>query len=150
VNKEIFFMQRALAQAKKASDMGEVPVGAVLTFEGEIIAESHNQPISMNDPNSHAEINVIRQAAKFFNNYRLEKTSIYVTLEPCMMCCGALIHSRIENLIFSATDPKSGTVISNGNLLDSSYINHKVAYSQGPLAEESSELLKNFFSKRRL
>ena len=143
-------MKRALDQAQKAFDIGEVPVGAVLTLDGEIIAESHNNPISTSDPSSHAEINVIREAAKFLKNYRLQNTTLYVTLEPCMMCCGALIHARIENLVFSATDSKSGAVVSRANLLDSDFINHKVNYSQGTMAKESSDLLKRFFSQRRL
>ena len=143
-------MKRALDQAQKAFDIGEVPVGAVLTLDGEIIAESHNKPISNSDPSSHAEINVIREAAKFLKNYRLQNTTLYVTLEPCMMCCGALIHARIENLVFSATDSKSGAVVSRANLLDSDFINHKVNYSQGTMAKESSDLLKRFFSQRRL
>ena len=143
-------MKRALDQAQKAFDIGEVPVGAVLTLDGEIIAESHNKPISTSDPSSHAEINVIREAAKFLKNYRLQNTTLYVTLEPCMMCCGALIHARIENLVFSATDSKSGAVVSRTNLLDSDFINHKVNYSQGTMAKESSDLLKRFFSQRRL
>ena len=143
-------MKRALDQAQKAFDIGEVPVGAVLTLDGEIIAESHNKPISTSDPSSHAEINVIREAAKFLKNYRLQNTTLYVTLEPCMMCCGALIHARIENLVFSATDSKSGAVVSRANLLDSDFINHKVSYSQGTMAKESSDLLKRFFSQRRL
>ena len=143
-------MKRALDQAQKAFDIGEVPVGAVLTLDGEIIAESHNNPISTSDPSSHAEINVIREAAKFLKNYRLQNTTLYVTLEPCMMCCGALIHARIENLVFSAKDSKSGAVVSRANLLDSDFINHKVNYSQGTMAKESSDLLKRFFSQRRL
>ena len=143
-------MQRALEQAKKAESEGEVPVGAVLTFEDEIIAEAHNTPISINDPSGHAEVNVMRKGAQILNNYRLENTSLYVTLEPCMMCCGLLIHARVENLIFSATDPKSGSVISNANLLDSDFVNHRVNYSQGPLAKESSKLLRKFFADKRL
>ena len=150
MSKELFFMQRALEQAKKAEREGEVPVGAVLTFEDEIIAEAHNTPISINDPSGHAEVNVMRKGAQILNNYRLENTSLYVTLEPCMMCCGLLIHARVENLIFSATDPKSGSVISNANLLDSDFINHRVNYSQGPLAKESSKLLRKFFTDKRL
>jgi|TARA_B110000003_G_scaffold108797_1_gene111309 tRNA(adenine34) deaminase len=150
VKRDLFFMKRALDQAQKAFDIGEVPVGAVLTLDGEIIAESHNKPISTSDPSSHAEINVIREAAKFLKNYRLQNTTLYVTLEPCMMCCGALIHARIENLVFSATDSKSGAVVSRANLLDSDFINHKVNYSQGTMAKESSDLLKRFFSQRRL
>ena len=143
-------MQRALEQAKKAQSEGEVPVGAVLTFEDEIIAEAHNTPISINDPSGHAEVNVMRKGAQILNNYRLENTSLYVTLEPCMMCCGLLIHARVENLIFSATDPKSGSVVSNANLLDSDFVNHRVKYSQGPLTKESSKLLRKFFADKRL
>ena len=143
-------MNRALKQAQKAFDIGEVPVGAVLVHEEKIIAESHNNPISTCDPSSHAEINVIRDGAKFLKNYRLNNTSLYVTLEPCAMCCGALIHARVENLIFSAADLKSGAVVSNGNLLDSDFINHKVNYLQGLLQDESSDLLKRFFSQKRL
>ena len=143
-------MERALAQAQKAYEEDEVPVGAVLVIDNEIFAEGHNQPINTNDPTSHAEINVIRKAAKELNNYRLENSSIYVTLEPCLMCCGAMIHARIENLIFSTTDPKSGAVVSNSSALDFNFINHKINYSQGLLSEESSKLLKQFFANKRL
>ena len=150
MNKDLFFMQEALDEAKKGLAKGEVPVGAVLTFNNEIIAKGHNSPISSNDPSCHAEVNTIREAASILKNYRLEKTSLYVTLEPCSMCCGLLIHSRIENLIFAALDPKSGAVKSNASLLDADFINHKVHYSQGPLENQSSELLKSFFRARRL
>ena len=150
MNKDLLFMQEALDEAKKGLAKGEVPVGAVLTFNNEIIAKGHNSPISSNDPSCHAEVNTIREAANILKNYRLEKTSLYVTLEPCAMCCGLLIHSRIENLIFAPLDPKSGAVMSNACLLDASFINHKVNYSQGPLATQSSELLKSFFRARRL
>jgi len=150
MNKELFFMERALAQAYKAYEEDEVPVGAVLIIDNEIIAEGHNQPIRRSDPTSHAEINVIRQAAEVLDNYRLENSSIYVTLEPCLMCCGAMIHARIENLIFSTTDPKSGAVVSNLRALDFNFTNHKVKYSQGLLSEKSSKLLKRFFLNKRL
>ena len=150
MNKDLLFMQEALDEAKKGLAKGEVPVGAVLTFNNEIIAKGHNSPISSNDPSCHAEVNAIREAANILKNYRLEKTSLYVTLEPCAMCCGLLIHSRIENLIFAALDPKSGAVKSNASLLDADFINHKVNYSQGPLENQSSELLKSFFRARRL
>ena len=143
-------MERALAQAQKAFEEDEVPVGAVLIIDNEIVAEGHNQPINTDDPTSHAEINVIRKAAKELNNYRLENSSIYVTLEPCLMCCGAMIHARIENLIFSTTDPKSGAVVSNSRALDFNFTNHKIKYSQGLLSEESSKLLKQFFANKRL
>ena len=143
-------MKRALMQAKDAAILGEVPVGAVLTLNGEIIAEDHNRSISLNDPSAHAEINVLRKAANLLGNYRLPKASLYVTLEPCLMCCGAIVHARIDNLIFSAADPKSGVVISNLNLLESEFLNHSINFKQGPLIEESSDLLKCFFRERRL
>jgi len=150
MNQDLYFMKRAILQAQIAYDEDEVPVGAVLVKDGEIIAESYNQLIQLNDPTSHAEINVIRKASKILGNYRLNNTSLYVTLEPCLMCCGAMIHARIENLIFSTKDPKSGAVVSNARALDYSFINHKVRYSYGPLKEESSNLLKKFFSEKRL
>ena len=143
-------MQRALKQANDAANLGEVPVGAVLTLNDEIIAEDHNRSISLNDPSAHAEINVIRKGAELMGNYRLTNTSLYVTLEPCVMCCGALVHARIDNLIFSAADPKSGAVISNLNLLEEEFLNHSISFKQGPLIEESSDLLKSFFRERRL
>ena len=150
MKKDLFFMQRALKQARDASNLGEVPVGAVLTLNDEIIAEDHNRSISLNDPSAHAEINVIRKGAELMGNYRLPNTSLYVTLEPCMMCCGALVHARIGNLIFSAADPKSGAVISNLNLLEAEFLNHAISFRQGPLIKESSNLLKCFFRERRL
>ena len=150
MNQDLIFMKRAILQAQTAYDEDEVPVGAVLVKDGEIIAESYNQLIQLNDPTSHAEINVIRKASKILGNYRLNNTSLYVTLEPCLMCCGAMIHARIENLIFSTKDPKSGAVVSNARALDYNFINHKVRYSYGPLKEECSNLLKKFFSEKRL
>ena len=150
MNQDLIFMKRAFLQAQKAYVEDEVPVGAVLVKDGEIIAESYNKLIQLNDPTSHAEINVIRKASKILGNYRLNNTSLYVTLEPCLMCCGAMIHARIENLIFSTKDPKSGAVVSNARALDYNFINHKVTYSYGTLKEESSELLKKFFSEKRL
>ena len=150
MNQDLIFMKRAILQAQTAYEEDEVPVGAVLVKDGEIIAESYNKLIQLNDPTSHAEINVIRKASKILGNYRLNNTSLYVTLEPCLMCCGAMIHARIENLIFSTKDPKSGAVVSNARALDYNFINHKVRYSYGPLKEESSNLLKKFFSEKRL
>ncbi|MFL2692196.1 MAG: tRNA adenosine(34) deaminase TadA [Gammaproteobacteria bacterium] len=150
MNQDLIFMKRAILQAQTAYEEDEVPVGAVLVKDGEIIAESYNQLIQLNDPTSHAEINVIRKASKILGNYRLNNTSLYVTLEPCLMCCGAMIHARIENLIFSTKDPKSGAVVSNARALDYNFINHKVRYSYGPLKEECSNLLKKFFSEKRL
>ena len=146
---DLFYMERAIQQAKLASAKEEVPVGAVIVLENEIIAESHNNSITSLDPSCHAEIEVIKLAASRLGNYRILDAVMYVTLEPCMMCCGALVHARMKEVVFGAKDSKSGAVLSNANLLDSHFLNHKVDYRQGPLEEESANLLKNFFSKKR-
>ena len=150
MTKDEEWMKIAIRQAKFAETQGEVPVGAVITLDNKIIGRGFNQVISKNDVTAHAEILAIRDASKNLKNYRLNNTCMYVTLEPCLMCCGAMIHARIENLIFSTKDPKSGAVVSNARALDYSFINHKVRYSYGPLKEESSNLLKKFFSEKRL
>ena len=142
-------MKLALDEAKLAYSKKEVPVGAVLVKNDEVISHSHNQSISKNDPSGHAEMNVLRDAAKTMNNYRLNGTSLYVTLEPCLMCFGACIHARIDRLIFSTEDQKSGVVINNLNLQEESFFNHKISITSGILAVESSELLKKFFLERR-
>ena len=142
-------MKLALDEAKLAYSKNEVPVGAVLVKDNEVISRSHNQSISKIDPSSHAEINVLRNAAKTMDNYRLNGTSLYVTLEPCLMCFGACIHARIDRLIFSTEDQKSGVVINNLNLREESFFNHKILITSGILAAESSELLKKFFLERR-
>ena len=149
MKKDLFFMQRALKQAKDAAILGEVPVGAVLTLNDEIIAEDHNRSVTLNDHSAHAEMNVLREAAKKVDNYRLNGASLYVTLEPCLMCFGACIHARIDRLIFATEDQKSGVVINNLNLQEESFFNHKISVSSGILATESSELLKKFFQERR-
>ena len=142
-------MKLALDEAKLAYSKKEVPVGAVLVKDDKLISRSHNQSISKNDPSGHAEMNVLRDAAKTMNNYRLNGTSLYVTLEPCLMCFGACIHARIDRLIFSTEDQKSGVVINNLNLQEESFFNHKISITSGILAAESSELLKKFFLERR-
>ena len=142
-------MKLALDEAKLAYSKKEVPVGAVLVKNDEVISHSHNQSISKNDPSGHAEMNVLRDAAKTMNNYRLNGMSLYVTLEPCLMCFGACIHARIDRLIFSTEDQKSGVVINNLNLQEESFFNHKISITSGILAAESSELLKKFFLERR-
>ncbi len=142
-------MKLALDEAKLAYSKKEVPVGAVLVKNDKVISRSHNQSISKNDPSGHAEMNVLRDAAKTMNNYRLNGTSLYVTLEPCLMCFGACIHARIDRLIFSTEDQKSGVVINNLNLQEESFFNHKISITSGILAAESSELLKKFFLERR-
>ena len=142
-------MKLALDEAKLAFSRKEVPVGAVLVKGDKVISRSHNQSISKNDPSGHAEMNVLRDAAKTMDNYRLNGTSLYVTLEPCLMCFGACIHARIDRLIFATEDQKSGVVINNLNLHEESFFNHKILISSGILAAESSELLKKFFQERR-
>ena len=143
------FMEEALIEAKKALKKGEVPVGAVVVLEEDIIGRGYNQPITKNDPTAHAEIMALRDAAMSLENYRLKDTLVYTTLEPCLMCAGALVHARIKKLIYSASDPKSGVIESNGNLMQSAFLNHKISYEGGILKEESSEILKNFFLKKR-
>jgi len=142
-------MKLALDEAKMAYSKNEVPVGAVLVKNDEVISRSHNKSISKNDPSGHAEMNALRDAAKKIDNYRLNGASLYVTLEPCLMCFGACIHSRIDRLIFATEDQKSGVVINNLNLKEESFFNHKISVSSGILTTESSELLKKFFQERR-
>ena len=142
-------MKLALEEAKLAYLKKEVPVGAVLVQDNEIISRSHNQSITKNNPSGHAEMNVLRDAANKLDNYRLNGASLYVTLEPCLMCFGACIHARIDRLIFATEDQKSGVVINNLNLQEESFFNHKISISSGILATESSALLKKFFRERR-
>ena len=146
---DLFFMKRAYEQALLGFNKEEIPVGAVVVYENKVISEAHNESISKTDPTSHAEIEAIRGAAFKIGNYRLTDATMYVTLEPCLMCCGALIHARFDKVIFSTKDEKSGAVISNGNLLEVNFINHFVKFKQGPLQEESSALLKEFFKNKR-
>lgn len=143
------FMQRALSQAKLAFSRDEVPVGAIIVLDNKIIAESHNASLRKLDASAHAEIEVLRLASLKVGNYRILDAIMYVTLEPCMMCSGALANSRIKEVVFAAKDKKSGAVVSNDNLLDSSYLNHKVKYRQGPFVNEAAKLLKEFFSNKR-
>ena len=143
------WMTLALKQAEAAAQAGEVPVGAVLIAEGEVLAEAHNRPISAQDPTAHAEILALRAAAIRRQNYRLPRTTLYVTVEPCTMCVGALIHARIDQLVFGAREPKSGAVVSRQNLLDSASLNHTVRYREGVLAEECGKIMQVFFQSRR-
>ena len=149
MDKDLIFMKRAFEQALLGFDKEEIPVGAVVVYKNEIIAEAHNESIQKTDPTSHAEIEAIRKAAIKIGNYRLTGATMYVTLEPCLMCCGALIHARFNKVIFSTLDKKSGAVVSNGSLLEAKFINHQVKFEQGLLQEESSELLKKFFKDKR-
>ena len=143
------WMSFALEEAKKAEREGEVPVGAVLVKDNLLIAKSHNKPISENDPTAHAEIKVLRAAGSEIKNYRLPGTTLYVTLEPCAMCLGAIMQARIQRVVFGAYDPKTGVCGSSENFMEASCFNHKIDLTSGVLENESKQLLKNFFNSRR-
>lgn len=143
------FMDRALAEAAAAAEEGEVPVGAVVVAGEEVVGVAHNRPIAANDPTAHAEILALRAAAARRGNYRLTDCDLYVTLEPCAMCVGALVHARIRRLVYAAADPKGGAVASYLRLLESPHWNHRVEVTAGVLAEESAALLQRFFALRR-
>ena len=149
MNDDEKWMALALEQANKAEEDGEVPVGAILVKDGLLIAKAHNQPISTNDVTAHAEIQLLRAAGKKLKNYRLTGTSLYVTLEPCAMCLGAIMHARVEHVVFGAYDPKTGVCGSSENLIDANCFNHKIDLVSGVLENESKQLLKNFFNSRR-
>ena len=143
------FMQRAIELAKESFDHGEVPVGAVIVQNETIIGEGKNKVIFENDVTSHAEINAIRAASKKIKNYRLNDCSMYVTLEPCHMCAKAAVDARMSSVIFAASEPKTGSIISIDNFFDKKELNHNPAYQHGLLKDESSKLLKDFFRLRR-
>jgi tRNA(adenine34) deaminase len=143
------FMAAALEEARRAAALGEVPVGAVVVFEGRIVAQAHNRREIDADPLAHAEILAIRAAAKVFGDWRLTGCSLYVTLEPCAMCAGALVNSRIERLVFAAADPKAGFCGSLGDLVRDPRLNHRLDVCQGVLEDESRVLLKSFFAGLR-
>ena len=146
---DLEFMQLALVEAQKARALGEVPVGAVLVSDNQVIATGHNQPISNNDPSAHAEVAALRAAGQNLSNYRLPNTTLYVTLEPCMMCCGAIMHARISRVVYGAADAKTGCVHSVLNLFDNPQLNHHTIVEGGVLAEECAQVLKDFFKERR-
>lgn len=143
------FMALALDLARQAEAAGEVPVGAVLVRDGEILGAGYNAPIGQHDPSAHAEIQALRAAAEAVANYRLPGTTLYVTLEPCVMCAGAILHARIQRVVIGAADPKTGAAGSVFDTLVSEKHNHRVEISRGVLAEESSALLRAFFQARR-
>lgn len=143
------FMRRALELAQRAADQGEVPVGAVVVLEGRIVGEGWNRPISGRDPTSHAETEAIRAACGTLGNYRIPAASLYVTLEPCVMCSGAIMHARISRVVFGASDPKTGACGSVVNLFAEPRLNHHATIESGLLADESVLLLKSFFAGRR-
>ena len=143
------WMRSAINEANIAKDRGEIPVGSIIVQNNQIIAKAHNCPISKNDPTAHAEIEVLRRAGKKLLNYRLPKTILYVTLEPCAMCLGAMIHARIERVVFGASDPKSGVCGSTIDLSSESIFNHQISVSGGVLEYECKNILQSFFKLRR-
>ena len=143
-------MKVALEEAEEAYRRGEVPVGAVLVREGNILARAHNSPIVSNDPSAHAEMLVLRQAADIIGNYRLAGTDLYVTLEPCIMCAGAIVNARVERVIFGARDPKYGAVVSLYNIFTDKRLNHQVKITEGILREECGEIMSRFFREKRV
>ena len=146
---DIDFMRLALAQATAAAQAGEVPVGAVIVQGGKVIATGRNSPIAGHDPTAHAEIIALRAAAKVLGNYRLPDCTLYVTLEPCAMCSGAMLHARFKRVVFGASDAKTGAAGSVINLFDQPKLNHQTTLQGGVLADDSAALLKSFFNFRR-
>jgi tRNA(adenine34) deaminase len=143
------FMRQALALAEEAQSAGEVPVGALVVLGNEVVGRGRNSPIAQNDPTAHAEMLAIREACERIGNYRLEGATLYATLEPCVMCAGALVAARVETLVFGARDLRFGGVRSKFRLADSDILNHRVEIVEGVLAVDSARLLQNFFTPRR-
>lgn len=143
------FMREALALAAEGAQRGEVPVGAVLVQDGEVIGRGFNCPISTSDPSAHAEMVAIRAAAAAVQNYRLPGSTLYVTLEPCSMCAGLIVHSRIARVVYGTTEPKAGVAVSRGQFFSQDFLNHRVLIEGGVLAQECSEMLSAFFKARR-
>ena len=144
-----YWMRHCISLAEKAAALQEVPVGAVLIKDNELIAEGWNQPIGSHDPTAHAEIVALRRAAEQLGNYRMPATTLYVTIEPCAMCAGALIHARVGRLVYGASEPKAGAIDSTIRLLDQAHLNHRVEYHGGVLADECGAQLSRFFKARR-
>jgi tRNA(adenine34) deaminase len=149
MDSDIQFMQEALAEAHASAAAGEVPIGAVLVHNGKILARSGNRTIRDNDPTAHAEIIVLREASRLLGNYRLAGTALYVTIEPCSMCAGAMIQARVPRLVYGADDSKGGAVRSCFEILSHPGLNHQVAVTSGVLAAECAAILQSFFAERR-
>lgn len=143
------FMREALAEAQRGLEAGEVPVGAVVVADGAIVGRATNAPIALGDPTAHAEVLALREAARKLGNYRLTAATLYTTVEPCPMCCGAALHARLSRVVFGAPDPKAGAVVSLYRLLDDPRLNHRIPATGGVLAEDSAALLTRFFAARR-
>jgi tRNA(adenine34) deaminase len=146
---DIQFMQEALAEARSAAEAGEVPIGALLVNKGKILARAGNRTIRDNDPTAHAEMVALREAARLLSNYRLADTTLYVTVEPCSMCAGAIIQARVPRLVYGANDPKGGAVRSCFQILSHPRLNHQVEVTSGILAADSAAILQSFFAQRR-
>lgn len=142
-------MTLALQMAQRAYDLNEVPVGAIVIQNGKVIGQGFNQPIKSNDPSAHAEVVAIRQAALHISNYRLMNSCLYVTVEPCTMCTGLLIHSRVQRLVFGTTEPKAGAIVSALQLAEQPFYNHKLQIQGGVMAEECATIMSGFFAMRR-
>ncbi len=142
-------MREALVLAAQGAALGEVPVGAVLVQGGQIIGRGYNCPISQHDPSAHAEMVAVRDAAQALQNYRLPGVTLYVTLEPCSMCAGLIVHSRIQRVVYGAAEPKAGVVVSRGKFFEQDFLNHRVLVEGGVLAEECGTVLSEFFRQRR-
>ncbi|WP_237054757.1 tRNA adenosine(34) deaminase TadA [Microbulbifer sediminum] len=147
--KDYTFMRHALELARVAAERGEVPVGAVLVRDGQVIGEGSNRPIGNCDPSAHAEIVALRRAAEKEQNYRLPKTTLFVTIEPCTMCFGAMMHARVGRLVYGAREPRAGVVESQLQLGEAGFFNHRIAVEGGVMAEEAGELVREFFRGRR-
>jgi haloalkane dehalogenase/tRNA(adenine34) deaminase len=143
------FMREALAEAARAAERGEVPVGAVVVAGGEIVGRGHNQPIAANDPTAHAEIVAMRAAGQRLGNYRLTNATLYVTVEPCVMCVGAMVHARIATLVFGTAEPKAGAIESTQRAHEHPALNHRLVVVSGVLAAECVEMMRRFFQERR-
>jgi len=143
------FMDAALEQARLALAAGEVPIGAVLVIDDEIVARAFNQPISACDPTAHAEVLVLREAARLVGNYRLTAADVYVTLEPCLMCVGALVHARVRTLIFGAAEPKTGALVSTARALETPGLNHRFEFAGGVREDAARALIQEFFREKR-
>ena len=142
-------MEAAIEQARRGLDAGEVPIGAVLVVNGEIVARAYNRPITSSDPTAHAEVVVLRAAAKASGNYRLTDATVYVTIEPCLMCVGALVHARVREVIYGAAEPKTGALESTMRALETPGLNHRFAVTGGVLEEQCRGLIQEFFRQKR-
>lgn len=142
-------MRMALEQAQRAAELQEVPVGAIVVYRGQMVGVGYNQPILRSDPTAHAEVMALRDAASYMGNYRLSECDLYVTIEPCTMCMGAMLHARIRHLCFGAREPRAGAALSHFGLHQRTEFNHTIEVTEGALAEECSDIIKRFFRERR-